>query len=36
MRKLFSVLIAAVVMSSVPVAIASDYDKVDCCLKACS
>ncbi len=36
MRKLISILITAVVILSVPVAIASDYDQVDCCIRDCS
>ena len=36
MRKLVSILIAAVVILFVPVAIAWDYDKVDCCIRDCS
>ena len=36
MRKLISILITAVVILSVPVAIASDYDLVDCCIRDCS
>ena len=35
-RKLISILITAVVILSVPVAIAADYDQVDCCIRECS